>query len=99
MDVVATWTGGVASTLRVAWRLTIEDFADKLGISVRTVGKWAADQAFVPPLSMQQILDTALEQAPPPVRTRFGLLRIDVASAPAIQEIQIRPGNGLEAYS
>ena len=92
MDVVSTWTGQLASTLRAAWRLTIEDFADRLGISVRTISKWEADQAFMPPPSMQQILDTALEQAPPQVKDRFGLLRIDVA-APADK----RPGGGSEA--
>ena len=75
MDVVATWTGGLASTLRVAWRLTIEEFAEKLGVSVRTVSKWEADPAFTPPLSMQQILDAALDQATDDVRTRFHLLR------------------------
>jgi transcriptional regulator with XRE-family HTH domain len=96
VDVVSTWTGQLASTLRVAWRLTIEDFADKLGISVRTISKWEADQAFVPPMSMQQILDAALEQAPPQVKSRFGLLRTDDAAAPAGKELAIRPSAGAE---
>src|SRR5215472_214897 len=87
MDVVATWTGGLASTLRVAWRLTIEEFADKLGVSARTVGKWEADPAFTPPLSMQQILDAALDQVPVDVRTRFRLLReATVVSAARIEQ-------------
>lgn len=98
VDVVSTWTGQLASTLRVAWRLTIEDYAGKLGISVRTISKWEADQAFVPPLSMQQILDAALEQAPPQVKNRFGLLRVDDTAAPVGRELEIRPGDGPEAY-
>ena len=57
VDVVSTWTGQLASTLRVAWRLTIEDFADKLGISVRTISKWEADQAFVRSLMARPVLD------------------------------------------
>jgi DNA-binding XRE family transcriptional regulator len=61
VDVVSTWTGQLAGTLRAAWRLTIEDFADRLGVSVRTISKWEADQASVPSPSMQQILDTALD--------------------------------------
>jgi transcriptional regulator with XRE-family HTH domain len=89
MDVVATWTGRLASTLRVAWRLTIEEFADKLGVSVRTVGKWEADPDFTPPLSMQQILDAALDQVPADVRTRFHLLR-DAGSA-STPEAEHRP--------
>lgn len=87
MDVVATWTGGLASTLRVAWRMTIEEFADKLGVSVRTISKWEADHDFRPPLSMQQILDAALDQAPADVRTRFHLLR-DASAANIYQETQ-----------
>ena len=75
MDVVAIWTGGLASTLRIAWRLTIEEFADKLGVNPRTVSKWEADHAFTPPLAMQQILDAALDQVPVDVRARFHLLR------------------------
>jgi transcriptional regulator with XRE-family HTH domain len=97
VDVVSTWTGQLAGTLRVAWRLTIEDFAGKLGISVRTISKWEADQAFVPPLSMQQILDAALEQAPSPVKTRFGLLRTHDVVTPADKALEIRSGDGPEA--
>jgi transcriptional regulator with XRE-family HTH domain len=84
MDVIAIWTGRLASTLRVAWRLTIEEFADKLGVSVRTVSKWEADPAFTPPLSMQQILDAALNQVTVDVRTRFHLLR-DASTASTSQ--------------
>lgn len=74
MDVVATWTGRQARALRTAWRLTIEGFAEKLGVATRTVAKWEGDLSFVPALAMQQVLDTALEQAPAPVRSRLSLL-------------------------
>ena len=74
MDVVATWTGRQARALRSAWRLTIEEFAEKLGVATRTVAKWEADPSFVPALAMQQVLDAALEQVPAPVRARLSLL-------------------------
>jgi transcriptional regulator with XRE-family HTH domain len=87
VDVIATWNGGLAGTLRVAWRMTIEEFAGKLGIGARTVAKWEAGPAFVPPLPMQQILDAALEQAPATVKIRFGLLRdgkVPAHASPAV---------------
>jgi transcriptional regulator with XRE-family HTH domain len=75
LEIVATWTGEQAHALRIAWRLTIEEFAGKLGIAARTVAKWEGDACFVPALAMQEILDSALEQTPAPVRLRFAVLR------------------------
>ncbi len=74
MDVVAVWTGQRVSAFRMACRLTGEAFAEKLGVAPRTVANWESDPAIVPTLAVQQILDTALEQAPGHVRVRFGLL-------------------------
>jgi transcriptional regulator with XRE-family HTH domain len=97
VDVIATWTGGLAATLRAADRMTIEEFADKLGIGARTVAKWEADPAFVPPLSMQQVLDVALERAPVNVKTRFDLLRDSTlpthGSRAAERRHQVETGN------
>jgi transcriptional regulator with XRE-family HTH domain len=76
VEVIATWSGGLVSQLRVASRMTIEQFAAKLGVVPRTVNKWEADPTFIPPLSMQEILDTALAQAPADVQARFRLLRV-----------------------
>jgi transcriptional regulator with XRE-family HTH domain len=81
------WTGELASTLRAAWRLTIEEFADKLGVSVRTISKWEADPAFTPPLSMQQILDVAFDQVSIDVKTRFHLLQ-DASAVSHSQVVQ-----------
>ena len=74
LEIVATWTGQQVRALRTAWRLTIEEFAEKLGIATRAVAKWEADPSFVPALAMQQVLDSALEQVPAPVRLRFCML-------------------------
>lgn len=84
MDVVATWTGELAGTLRAAGRMTIEEFAARLGVSGRVISKWEADPAFVPPIAMQQVLDVTLEQAPDRVKARFNMLRT-------------APGEGLSA--
>ena len=71
------WTGREAKLLRQALRLSIRDFAARLGVGARTVNKWEARQAGITPLPyMQQVLDTALAQASDEVKTRFteGLL-------------------------
>jgi cyanate lyase len=61
-EVVTRWTGGLASALRSAWRLSPEDFAEKLGVSVRMVSTCEADPTFILPFSMQQVLGRALDQ-------------------------------------
>jgi transcriptional regulator with XRE-family HTH domain len=75
VEVVATWTGALVGQFRFAYRQTVEEFAEKLGVVARTVSKWEADPEFTPPSSMQQILDTALDRAPDDVKARFNLLR------------------------
>ena len=77
MDVIALWTGHRASTFRLAYRQTVEGFAEKLGAAARTVAKWEAQPDIVPTPALQEALDTALEQAPPPVRSRLSLLLAD----------------------
>src|SRR5437667_7425546 len=63
-------------------RLSIRDFAELLGVGVRTVTKWqarGADVCLRP--AMQSVLDTALERASDEVRARFELiLTVDGAS-------------------
>lgn len=74
MDVVERWSGRYACLLQSALRLGNEQFAAHLGIAVRTVAAWHADASVMPRREMQQLLDTAHEQAPPAARQRFALL-------------------------
>ncbi|MFB6750584.1 NUDIX hydrolase [Streptomyces sp. NPDC056353] len=74
MDVVERWTGRYACLLQSALRLGNEQFAAHLGIAVRTVAAWHSDASVVPRREMQQLLDTAYEQAPTAARQRFALL-------------------------
>ena len=72
MTTVDRWTGREAKLLREALRLSIRDFAARLGIGVRTVNKWEARQADITPLPhMQEVLDTALARASDEAKTRF----------------------------
>ncbi|MGH3321320.1 MAG: helix-turn-helix domain-containing protein [Streptosporangiaceae bacterium] len=77
MDVVGEWTGHHAKTLRKALRLTAEDFAHHLGVSVRAVAGWDQQPAKVPAPLTQQLLDTALDRASDPEKARFALLMED----------------------
>jgi transcriptional regulator with XRE-family HTH domain len=74
VDVVSSWTGARADTLRRALRMTIEAFAERLGVAVRTVAYWRARPGSVPQPAMQEALDTLLVQAPEPVRAQFWLI-------------------------
>ncbi|MGL5827454.1 MAG: helix-turn-helix domain-containing protein [Nocardioides sp.] len=69
---VQTWTGAEAKHLRQALRLTIEGFAEKLGVNRRTVDKWEArGEHLTPRPDMQAMLDTALTRADASERERF----------------------------
>jgi hypothetical protein len=92
MDVVDIWTGRHASALRTALRMTNESFARHLGSAVRTVANWEARPGVVLSPALQEVLDTALEQASSSAKQRFALLcSADEAptgdSAPAIQTL------------
>src|SRR5882757_2888926 len=67
------WTGQSARLLRTrALRLSVRDFAARLGIPYRTVSKWEqAGENRVPRPHMQAILDTALEQSDDAAKARF----------------------------
>lgn len=72
MTTVHRWTGREAKLLREASRLSIRDFADRLGVGARTINKWEARLADITPLpQMQQVLDTALAQATDDVKAWF----------------------------
>lgn len=81
MDLVTGWTGRTACALQAALRMSNETFAEHLGIAVRTVSGWHKKPTLVPKSEMQQLLDTALEQASPPVKARFAQLVNDAADA------------------
>ncbi|AWK09581.1 NUDIX hydrolase [Streptomyces spongiicola] len=74
MEVIDVWTGHRACMLQSALRLTREAFADRLGISLRTVATWHSDPEVIPRAEMQQLLDAVFESAPATVRQRFALL-------------------------
>ncbi|MGW1993242.1 hypothetical protein [Embleya sp. NPDC001921] len=74
MQAVDTWTGARADSLREALRLTNEGFAAHLGIAIRTVAKWRAQPDVVPKAWVQQLLDTALQQASNADQERFTVL-------------------------
>jgi hypothetical protein len=66
--------------------LSNEAFARRLGIGVRTVAGWHQKPTLRPQSGMQEILDTALEQASPAAKERFAALTADpvhVAPEPA----------------
>jgi hypothetical protein len=70
-DLVATWTGWHANALRQALRMTNEEFAEHLDVSVRTVVYWRTRPEMMPRQSMQQLLDVALQRAPGLAQAQF----------------------------
>jgi transcriptional regulator with XRE-family HTH domain len=70
--VVERWTGAEASRLRLALRLSIEGFAQRLGVSSRAVDKWESRGDTIKPRpETQAMLDTALSQASVEAQARF----------------------------
>ncbi|WP_097251462.1 NUDIX hydrolase [Streptomyces sp. 1222.2] len=85
MEVISTWTGSTACALQQALRMTNDDFADHLGVAVRTVANWHSSPATVPRTEMQSALDTAYERSSASVHRRFSLL---IRPAPSVVEAQ-----------
>lgn len=81
MDDVQQWTGQKAARLQDAFEMTQEQFAGKLGVSVRSVASWRANPHMVPQSETQRILDTAYRKAGDAVRRRF----IHLSRIPAVQ--------------
>ncbi|MGL5863574.1 MAG: helix-turn-helix domain-containing protein, partial [Phycicoccus sp.] len=70
--VIQRWTGAEAKRLRVALRLSIEGFAERLGVSSRTVSKWEArGETLTPRPDTQAMLDTLLSWADAGELVRF----------------------------
>ena len=78
MGDVSQWNGRQAGLLRAALRMTVESFADHLGVSTATVAKWEKRGVNITPLpDTQAILDTALSRATDDQRARFEAVRRD----------------------
>src|SRR6185312_2822281 len=72
MITVPNWTGAETKALRQAMRLSIRAFAAHLGIDARTINKWEARHTTITLRPhTQELMDTALRQAPEEARTRF----------------------------
>jgi transcriptional regulator with XRE-family HTH domain len=83
MDAVASWDAGRADALRRALRMTNEQFAEHLGISVRTVAYWRKKPEMIPLPATQEILDAALAEASAQVKAQFWLLLDEGPGEPA----------------
>lgn len=83
---VEQWTGQKAAWLQEAFQMTQEEFAGRLGVSVRSVAAWHASPNMIPQRETQRILDTAYGRAGDAVRRRFiHLARIDTPQ----QQVQV----------
>lgn len=69
--ITGEWTGGQATALREAMRLSANRFADRLGVSPRTVANWRADPGMVPRLEVQNALEDLLREASEEAKARF----------------------------
>jgi transcriptional regulator with XRE-family HTH domain len=70
--IVQRWTGRETKLLRHALRMSIDSFADYLGISSRAITKWETPGTTrTPRHDMQEILDTALVRATDKQQERF----------------------------
>ncbi|NBE50606.1 helix-turn-helix domain-containing protein [Streptomyces boluensis] len=75
MATVHHWTGLEARALRLALRLSVRAFAERLGLAVATISKWEKLLAATEPRpDTQAILDTALARADAAVHLRFETL-------------------------
>lgn len=75
MAVVGIWTGREASALRTSLRMTVQTFAERLGVAARTVAYWESRAATVTPQpDMQAALDTLLARSDADAQARFRLL-------------------------
>lgn len=69
--------------------MTNEAFAERLGISPRTVSRWHSSPGMVHRTEVQQILDTAYEQAGEAVQRRFALLLRPLAPRMEAQALRV----------
>ncbi|MET9529726.1 helix-turn-helix domain-containing protein [Streptomyces sp. NPDC006649] len=80
MATVHHWTGLEARALRLALRLSVRAFAERLGLAVATISKWEKLRSATEPRpDTQAILDTALGLADASVHLRFETLLSEMA--------------------
>lgn len=83
MIAVEKWTAEEALLLKRAMRASVRDFADRLGISPRTVTYWQKNQDAVCRPETAQILDTTLEnRCTPEQQERFRVLLAGLRGEP-----------------
>lgn len=87
MQVIEQWTGGQADALRLALRMTLEQFAERLEMSPRQVANWRKQPEVVPRAYVQGELDSMLESSPDRVKAQFAgrifLADASIANVPA----------------
>lgn len=83
------WTGEKAARLQDAFEMTQEEFAGKLGVSVRSVAAWRANPRMIPQPETQRILDTTYGMAGDAVRRRFIHLSRIAAPQPEAQALRV----------
>ncbi|MEU4421273.1 hypothetical protein AB0F81_11655 [Actinoplanes sp. NPDC024001] len=83
MIVVTTWKGRNAEALRLALRLSCDDFANRLGVSPRGVAKWAAKPDAALSLQSHQLLDHVLREVDDEVRARYVQMVTDLETTEA----------------
>lgn len=80
MATVHHWTGLEARALRLALRLSVRAFAERLGLAVATISKWEKLRSATEPRpDTQAILDTTLGRADASVHLRFETLLSEMA--------------------
>lgn len=90
MSSVDQWDGARATLLQRALRLTIEDFAQRLSVSSRTIAAWHHDPDRVPRPHAQRLLDRLLAEAHSTERARFDALsRVPTDSPPNTHSLHV----------
>lgn len=92
MATVRQWTGRETRALRKAMRVSVREFAEKLGVAERSVSKWEAarERTFLRPES-QSLLDTLFKQVSDDTRERFASL-LDDPTGPSGRTVEIQTG-------
>ena len=87
MPLVTQWTGREIKAFRTAIRMSLLEFADKLGVSDRIVSRWeVSGTSNIPRMVNQAALDTLLAQANSDVHGRFAGL-LNLWDGPALHQL------------
>lgn len=99
MTSVVEWSAREADALRAALRLTNEEFAEQLGVSVRAVANWRRGQEGAITLQVQRMFDTVLEGATAAQRERFSQLAGLGAAAGNADQLRSRLDSATNLHS